>query len=532
MNRTPDRSRLLFALPLLAIGCGDRGAFYEDEVQLGNPIALDAHLLWVDADANQGYLLDVTGDLGPAATRVELPVGATAKQRRRGKHDEILVLCTGRRASAKEDAVPAALVAVQPDGDTREYELGNPFDRLEQSGDGRYAFLLKTKATGRLLDNPNEVALVDLDADPGKDHQNGVTLRTLTSFGDSPDDVVFSPPLRILEGDPTKRRLAVVLSETTVTLIDLDNLDRRETSVQLSDEVGAVDPTQVEFSAQDPVLYVRGSGSDDVFVFHLDRRPAGGDDDGAEHNDFRPSINQLVVGQGPVDMKLYEGADGAERLLVLARDSRELAIVDSTSSRVVHVPLGVAQEHIMLFEAPAPQDAEISQRALLWSDGQAQVTFVDLEGIEERLDRNLTEARVASGITRAIPMLDDGLVLFLHDADTVTLLDLAARTVSPISSSEALGDAEFDAERRSLWVAPPHQPRIGFLDLDDKAPGEVLLDANVEAFVPLFASGTVAVVHDNPFGYVTVVDVKDPSRESARAIRGFMLQDVLDRGAP
>ena len=532
MQRTPDRSRLLLALPLLAAGCGGREAFYKDEVQLGSPIALDAQLMWVDADANQGYLLDVTGHLGPAATRVKLPVGATAKQQRRGKHDEILVLCAGRRASAKEDAVPAMLVAVEESGDTREYELGNPFDLVKQSDDGRYAFLLKTKATGRLLDNPNEVAIVDLDADPGKNHKDGTVLRTLTSFGDSPDDVVFSPPLRILEGDASKRRLAVVLSETTVTLIDLDHPERRETSVQLSGEVGAVAPTQVEFSAQDPVLYVRGKGSDDVFVFHLDKRPTGGDDTGEEHNDFRPSINQLVVGQGPVDMQLYEGSDGAERLLVLAQDSRELAIVDAASSRVVHVPLTVTQQHIMLFQAPAPQDAEISQRALLWSEGQSQVTFVDLEGIEERLDRNLTEARVASGVTRAIPMLGDNLVLFLHDAETVSLLDLAARTVSPISSSEALGDAEFDSERRSLWVAPPNQPRLGFLNLDEKAPGEVLLDANVDEFVPLFASGKVAVVHKNPFGYVTVVDVEDPSRDSAKAIRGFMLADVLDRGAP
>jgi hypothetical protein len=529
MKRPTTRPSIQALLPLvLAVACGGRKEFYEDAFELDRPIALDAQLLWVDADANEGYLLDVTDDLGPAATTLALPHGFLSKHRRRGKHDEILVLCEGRRGTAKEDAVPAMLVAVQADGDTRQYELGNPFQILKQSSDGRYAFLLKDEsATDRLLQNPNEVAIVDLDAK----QDDGVTLRALTSFGDSPTDVGFSPPMRILEDDATQRRLAVALSATTVTLIDLDHLDRRETSVQLSVEAGAVNPAQVLFSAQEPTMYVRGDSSDDVFVFHFDRRPEGDDEEEGAHNDFRPSINQLVVGEGPVDMALYEGGDGGERLLVLARDSRELAIVDAASSRVAHVPLPTTQTNILLFQAPAPQDAEIAQRALLWSQSQTDVTFVDLEGVEERLDRNLTSVRLAAPVTRAVPMLDDGLVLFLHAAETVSLLDLAARTVSPISSSVSLSDAEFDATRRNLWVAPSDQPRVGYLDLDAKAPGEVLLDANVEAFVPLFAWGHVAVVHDDVFGHVTVLDVQDPSRESARAIRGFMLADVLDRGS-
>ena len=525
----PAGVRGTFVAPLLLLilaGCGGRDDAYTQKVPQFRPaVAFDEKLLWIDADveAHRAYLLDVKGDLEPAIEAINLPVGPSNTWRRNGDHDETLVLCAGRRGSADDEPAPAVLAAVEASGKVREYALGDPFGNVIQSSDGRFAFLLKSGQADRLLDNPNAVAIVDLEADP--DDDEAVTLRTLRSFGDSPHTVRFSPSIPVL-GD--QRRLAVALSRSTVTLIDLDHLDRRETSVQLSGATSDVEPAQVIFSERDGSLYLRGDASDDVFVFQLERRPDDRSEDGGPRNDFRPSINQLVVGGRPNDLALYDTSDGDERLLVVASNPNLLAIVDAASSRVTTVPLPSSQGQILLFDAESPSDAEVSTRALLYNQGSNRLTFVDLENIEERTTRNVEELTLEAGVTQVIPLLDEGRVLFLHGAQFVSILDLAARTIAPIRGETVLSDAVFDQARARFWVAPQGQDRIAWFDLETGDTPEVRLDAVIQQFVPVLAAGKLAVVHNDPLGYVTVLDAANPSRERAGSIRSFLLADALD----
>lgn len=530
MHETHIRTFVALCVPVVLCSCGGREEFYETSFGLDAPTALDSQLLWVDAEARRGHLLDVSGRIEPEALGIELPIGATSKARREGDHDEVLVLCEGHAGDAEEDAAPATLVAVSANGKTRVYELGNPFDSVTQSDDGRYAFLLKSPGeSGRLLENPNEVAIVDLDKDP--DDDGAVTLRSLTSFGDSPTGIVYSPRMAIVAEE---RRLAITFSASTVTLIDLGHLDRRETSVQLSGEAGAVLPSQVVFSADEPVLYVRGDSSNDVFVFRLEERPQDEEDvagTSEPRNDFRPSINQLVVGTAPADIALYEAADGGERLLVLAAGSQELAIVEAASSRVTSVNVSAAYHKILLFKAKAPQDIEVSERALLWSPGSANVVFADLDGIEEAGDRNLEVVSIGAPVNDVITLEDD-LLLLVHPPESrkVSLLDLGARTVSPISSAAELDGAIFDPARKVFWVAPKGQDRVAYLDIETGAPSEVRLDADVARLVPVFGSDRIAIEHADPFGYVTVLDANEPTRAKAQSARLYLLAGVLDEG--
>jgi hypothetical protein len=70
------------------------------------------------------------------------------------------------------------------------------------------------------------------------------------------------------------------------------------------------------------------------------------------------------------------------------------------------------------------------------------------------------------------------------------------------------------------------------LDLQTGTPSETLLDEDVDKAVPLFDAGMLAIVHNSDVGYVTVIDIDRPDRESARSVRGFLLATALDRGEP
>lgn len=259
------------------LGCGGRDEGLGRELRwLETKLALGDRLLMIEREDPRAFLIDVgAAPFADTPTVATLPHDPAFVWKRNGSR-EALVLCRGRRANAAQDAEPAALAVVDADGDVRSYALGaNPFDSLAQSEDGRFAFLFKRAGADRLLDNPNEVAIVDLEQSPRE--RGAVTLRTLRSFGDSPLAVVFSPPMPIVGEE---RRLAVVLSQANVTLIDLDHLERVETTVQLSSAQGtAVAPTQVLFNPQAPEIYVRGESSEDVFVFNLAERPAGDADE-------------------------------------------------------------------------------------------------------------------------------------------------------------------------------------------------------------------------------------------------------------
>ncbi len=523
----PLRTWALLALTLTLAACGGRGDYLDERVDLlPAPVAIGDALLFVDRNSDRGYLLEPDSEGG--ATELELPHGPSTLFVRNGTA-EALLLSSGRRASSDEGAEPASLSRIDAEGQVTTYVVESPFDSLSQSDDGRYALLFKSGSAGQLLDNPNEIAIVDLEADP----DDGITLRTLRSFGDSPVSVIFSPQMQVV-GEA--RRLAVVLSETNVTLLDLDHLDRRETTVQLSTPGGApVLPTQVVFGADEGVLYVRGNGSDDLFVFNLAERIGGEDPAGEEEggdgprNDFRPSINQLGVGAGPTDLELYDVGAG-NRLMVVASRNQLVSLVEASTSRVTQIPLEAPGEQALMFEATSPRDQEVALRALVYQTGSSIVSFLDLEDAEARGTRNLETLALDQPITKLIPMLEEQLALVIHDIDGISLIDLADRTISPIRTNVQLQDAIFDAERRRLWVAPQGQPFVGLLDLDTGDTDEVLLDAAIGTAVPMFDAGRLAIVHSNPLGHVTWLELDDPSRDSARSVRGFLFDGLLERG--
>lgn len=506
MHRLEISFALLGALCLGA--CGERKAV--EPVTTLPPVALDEHVAWVDTENERVLLLDVgSRPLEAQTTHHDLPNGPLSVVRRRGAN-ELLVLCAGKSDEA------GTLSVVGPDGVDRDYELGASFDRLIQSDDGRYAFLLFSSnggKSGSLLFNPNEVAIIDLDV-KGKE---AITARTLRSFGAMPNQVVFSP-LMDIAGE--ERRLAVVLFGSQITLLDLAHQDRPEITIELSQD--QIQLNHVEFSAEESRIYLLGANSQDIYVVNLFAASENWT------NDFQPSLNQLGAGALPTDMAVYGDGD-SRRLLSLSK--QHALVIESSSNRVTDIPLKNPADKILMYEGTSPFDNNVEPRALLYGLNASAVTFLDLNEVEERKSRNLEEVRLGGTVT-ATTELGNGKLLLVFQNQGLAVLDLESRTPSRISAQLPLNSAVPDLDAERIWVAPPGSTALGFLTLDHFQTGQVNLDDPIEQLL-LVSSGKrklAVVTHPSFGGKVTVLNANDPRNvDDTLTLDGFFFSDFQER---
>jgi hypothetical protein len=521
------------------VACDGDDSNVDRSAQLLAPRALDRSLVFVDKQQSRAYLLDVVSNRPSANPRVvdlaaSDPTLAEPRNRVEGATtSELLVLCAGRSDDGKRPAEAASLVVLDESGWNREYPLEGRFDALAQSADGRYAVLFYDAAgggssAGDLLFSPNQIAIIDLES------ASPPTSMSLTSFGESPRRVVFSPEMTI---GGQSRRLAVALMDSAVSIVDVSAPNGAEISVPLTRDNRGVSIEQVVFdaNASENKIYLRGA-SPDIYVVQLTP--------GSTESGLTASLNLLGTGVAAQDMTLAivqqeneeSGADDENQRLLAVSD--RVLVIDADSSRVTDIALTAAADRILLFEGAAPEDEVIRQRALLYKAGSSAISFLNLREVEERRGRNVETIRLPtpySGVVR----IGTGVVLLLHGTTGVSLLDLSARTVSPISSRANLQGAIYDADPSRLWLTPRGDDRVGFVDvtlgangaLQSFVPHEVRLDGPVDQVIPMTNGNPsrVVVTHPSALGYVTILDGLDPTDLSrAVSLRGFVAAGVMD----
>lgn len=491
-------------------GCGEQQP--RDSVQVfGRPMALDEHVVWIDRHNDEALLLSVAGSQKePKLVRYAVPHNPVNAQRRNG-HNQLLLLARG---AGPDDGI---LSLLGPNKVVREFALGSRFDNIIQSSDGRYAFVsfsANNNDEGSLLFNPNQVAIVDLDADP----KLGVNERSLRGFGAVPKGVAFSPPMDVAGA---VRRIAVVLFDSHVSLLDLEHPTHPEYTVEFT-RSGTLGLNNVKFDPEEQKIYITAANADDVYVLTL--LPAGNN----RVNDFDPSLNQLGAGEPPLDMALYQAGD-TRRLLTVS--GRNVQVIDSGSSRVTTVPLPSSANRILLFEGKSPFDDAIEQRALLYNPNLDVVTFLDLDDVEERKTRNLETLRLA-GVVGQLTPLENNLVLLLRD-NGLGMLDLEGRSAAELSSRADLSQAAVTPELNRLWIRPDGRAALAYLDFasGQSTAGQVALNAPIEELLIFqnLARPRVVVTHHSAGGSLTMLDAIDP-RDTTKSItlNGLFYADVLD----
>ncbi len=538
--------KIWLPLVLLAAACEPTDAVAPGKSDVIGPVALDDRVAWVDPSGETAFLLDpAAADLRP--TTAKLGKNAVLAQKRVGAN-ELLVVTRGQRDEVGQTAETARLYLWPADGVPRAWDLPSRFDQMAQSPDGRFVVLFFSTSAGKVggetLSDPNQVAVVDLLSNPGPVEPN-----SLRSLGGVPQSVVFSPRFRLHASDTEERTLAVFLSGTYVTILDLDHRERGEVSVDLrgSTSQSSFSVAQVLFDVSAPVsatsrpaIYLRGSSSNDVVVVSLGAAEPGTQ---TTSNDFRVSASLLAAGTGPSDMTLFQSSAGT-RLLVVAPGSQELLVIDPATSRTTNIKLSSQSvaNRIVTFTDPV----ENEPRALLVGLpplATTALTFVDLKRIDDVLGQALDRHDMVAGASQIMAYPAQGVVLVRHSASgsstQLSLVDLGTRKVSPISSQgydslTFVPDGGPLSATDRLWVTRKQDARVGFVMLSSLRTGDVRLDHSVESVLPVkTVSGTrlLVVDHGGVGGSITILEADNPSRQTARSVQGFLFADYLERGA-
>jgi hypothetical protein len=520
--------------------CEPQGDIRDDFLRASDAVQYDEGVAWRVEASHSINLLETLHDTGKLS-RVELP----------GRPTLLLPSPDKTRLVALAPKAQSLTIFTPSDPSQRtDYDLGSPFTTVDLSEDGRFAIAwFEPGSTSDLIvRNNNEMAIVDLGRDACAADDDSCTanpqLIPLRSLGSRPFRVEFAPPFTLRSQE---RRLALIMSEGYVTLLELDGFDPE--APNLNEKVvrfapGATDappvPVKVVWTDDDAAddddffAFVLTRGSNDIIGLNL---LAGEDPDALDRPRISPSLNQLTAGRGPVDIQVYRDRDQARKLLALNAGDRTLSVIDVATSDTVHVPLEEYGTKIQLYDAVNDDTDRVEQFALLYSDDSANrsLQFVELETVEVRrtraiktlhLDRGLTELRMTEAIGD-IPRA----VLLHAGGSSLSILNLERRFVTPLDVSSSISDYTF-ADEQTLLTVLSGQPYITFIDMQTGHPSLVELDMAAASVRVVAATNSVIVDHGDQLGAVTILRLDRPSRDESTTVFGIAAHDLFELEDP
>lgn len=508
--------------------CESRQDISDRYIELDGPITWNKGVAYRSDETNRITLLETDRD-AVTIDHINIPSGSTLMRATPNK-DRLLVLAPGSRT----------LSLITPrSGEREDYALGSPFDSLSVSEDGRFAiaYFAPKSESDLVIRNNNEMAVIDLSASPSTANPQIIALR---SFGSRPTGVQFAPSFTI-QGE--ERRMALILSDNYITLLELDGFDpenpnNNEIVVPLG-RSGTDEPlraNQIIWTDDDPNVdddffaFVLATGSDDIISLNL---LPGETTDTLGRPKIRPSLNQLTGGRGPVSIALFNNKDGKRKLLSLNRTSRDLAVIDVSTSDTTLVELEDSVKDMMVYQALNKKTGKEEPFALLFdaSGNTRTLLFVELETVEVRRTRALDHRVLDRGVIGLTMTPDNEGVpraLLLHaDLDSFSILNLEQRFVTPLDVSSQIGSFSFDSQD-SVLVSLDDANWITSIELSNGHPTSVRLDQEVTVVAAIPETRSVVVDHGHPLGSVTILSQDQFNRESAQTIVGFGANDLLD----
>ncbi len=518
----------------LATAClGDeRDESWGRERTIIGPVAVKSRLAYVDTARDRVVAIE-TAEGMPQLRSYAIgrnAIFATPTPER----DRLAVITRGEEAlrQGQVDEAPKLWIVdlSDPDAIAQSYEIGSAFDRLAIASDGSVAVAYFSSggfdATTGVFRNPNELAIVDLQREPGEDNP---ILRTVRSFGSAPDGVVLSPPMRIPgAADQTPRIFAFLLAENTLTLLDASNPSRREVTIRLGTaeaDTASIRPRELVFAPGTGTVYLRSDNATDVLSVLL----TGETPENALDNDYQPTLAELGAGEGPADIAVYD--DAIERRFVLAAmpSRREVAVIDADTGSFVTVSTPDPIDRIMLF----PSDPNLQPRIALLasiSQGLPRVHLLALDGISDQLvPVDLRTVNISEPVLDVLQVPGSEKALIVHDANRTVLglLDLGLGAVSPLEGVGRLDSFDFSSDGSFLIGVTSQVARVGMLDLESLHPSNLRIDDDPGRVFAL-EGGAIIVDHQDAFGRATFIPSVAAERNDARVLSGFLLENYLD----
>ena len=507
------------ALVGVLAGCENDGLF-DGSLDFGPGHALGGGVAYLERESQRLFFLEVEADRVDARVLAEAEDGMRFAWVRYGPDPEAptnaFVLAVPE--DERETDLDETLMRIDPvTGSVRRYAVRSYFGATAFDPNGRYLVLHHQDSdageSGGLF-NPNEVAIVDLQAESAA---QAVRVTSLEIAGRTIRGVSFVDPLEV---DGSERRIGVFLARGAVKLVDLLQPDAGTVTVKLvaDDDPRVVTPRQVIARAgdeiRDPMIFIRASGTDEVYAISL--VPRSDDQPG-----FWATLNQLDAGSQPRDMVLVE--DGDAPMLVIANDWTSTVVdIDTADAFTLH--LQGAANHLLL------RGGDDEREVVLYDVGRCSlhVSFLEVDGLAEERGGNLDELHVPDGVQDAIAIDEDRLLLVSCYSDDLVLLDLEDRSMTVLSSGGYYGWSQAAAAADTFFIAQVGSERVVFLDLDSGHPESLVLDEPVDEFHALPEVGVGMVLHQSPTGRATLFPLGAPAREAAVMVDGFWLAGLFD----
>lgn len=510
----------------------DRADVWERPLSAGEAVSLERVVAWPVAGRREVVLY------APGPDVVDRAALDAAPRR-------LLAGPDGRSLLALDEAGGATLLRFTERGTVEkrvDYDLGAVFTGVEWAADGHYAVFHHGGSSagdtaGEVVRNPNEIAILDLEA--GASDTNPVR-RTLRSFGAGPRAIVLSGPGEI---GGAERRFAWALSDRYLALFDLARPTAAEVIVRftLPQETREVVPVSVEavpgVDGGAPGALVRAAGTDDLFLLSFG-------DDAAPDTVPKPVLNALPGSASLSDTLSVVTAAGL-RIFTLA--GNQLAAVDPATGGRKGVTLPAYGGHLVPFTG---EDG--NPQALIWAEGQATVAFARLDEVEQARGRAVTVLTLENGIERLVPVPGQAVAVAVSTARLV-VLDFRAQTATPFDiggSISGYGGGYYDEygnlyppsnDDESVQVArdgktvyamvSAESPTLVSVDLATGAAGSIELPESGR-LMQLPGAGRIVVDHLDPLGAVTVLpdgDLGGLDAGDAETHTGLFLSEVLDR---
>jgi hypothetical protein len=523
------------AASLAATGC-DRGReniFSRAPVTL-SPVTLNDAMAIVSRTFERVYVVSYDeADRSPVVDSVRVGRDPTEAQAS-ADGTKLFVLCRGAVEGevSRRDARPPSLQVIDAGSlAVSSYTLPAPFTGMAESPGGRW--LVAYFADPVAGANPNLLAIVDLEQDPSQDNPVVLAIRSL---GSSPLAIAFLEGIDVAVPDAgvVKKNLALVLSESYVTLVDLDRPERTEISVRLA--VPGLDQSVIP-SAEDVLVIddtgglgsrvlLRSDNASDIFSMTF----IGIAPEAPDGNDYSLSLNQLSVdinpSAAPADMVLFE-EEGKTLVLATNRISGSIAVLDPETTMVTKILTDFPTDRIHVLEE--------GRSALLYARGEEMAYFVTFDGILEMKEMNLEEFSFGGLLGTLIPVPGRDFAAFTLSGQSQNLffLDLRTREMHQVFLSGSADSAQFLVvpDGSAMMINPRNLREVWFIDdLTSYTVTRVILDETVDSMALLEASGTIVLDHGRsryPEGYLTFLDADDPGRSGAVSLWGFIFDGVL-----